>query len=227
MSGGREQTNVWPVHNFLTLEVIHAASWAGKSVATEGPWRSGEGSREGWRGALAFEEKPCSPLMPGWGAVGRETPGPQHPHPVSPQSLPLCRSPGTRPRGTRGHSSAWPTTSTHEASGCTGHGQATPRRLSQGATCSPAAMALTSPGWWWGSPLRTKPPTPATWSTEAWPSPSLSRGTHGSKPNSHPFCAMREVGATSRCQRRGPGPGDGRQWIPGGGFEREDLNAER
>lgn len=81
MSGGREQKNVWPVHNFLTLEVTHAASWAGKSVATEGPWRSGEGSREGWRGTLAFEEKPCSPLMPGWGAVGRETSRPSAPTP--------------------------------------------------------------------------------------------------------------------------------------------------
>ena len=34
---GKEQENVWPIHNFLTSEVIHAASWVGKSVATEGP----------------------------------------------------------------------------------------------------------------------------------------------------------------------------------------------
>nr|CAI9708816.1 unnamed protein product [Rangifer tarandus platyrhynchus] len=48
------------------------------------------------------------------------------------KSLPLCRSPATWPQDTKGHSSAWPTTSTREASGCTGLGPATPRRLSGG-----------------------------------------------------------------------------------------------
>uniref|UniRef100_A0A8D1CSW6 MHC class I-like antigen recognition-like domain-containing protein n=1 Tax=Sus scrofa TaxID=9823 RepID=A0A8D1CSW6_PIG len=73
------------------------------------------------------------------------------------QPLPPCRSPATWPQDRTGPSSAWPMTSTQEESVCAGLALVEHKRLSLGETFFPVEMALTSPGWWWGSPSGQSP----------------------------------------------------------------------